>query len=582
MGVVGVLVVAVVWVVVGLGVGLWMVRRGHDPRWAVIAVALGPLFVPIALERVERRPRLAAGPEGSLDRQGGARVLVGLDGSPESRRALERARSLLGPGCGQLVLAEVVWQDATEDADRADISAAERRLSAAAAGLGRDGADGGHGADGVRVSREVLTGPPGEALLVFAEEQGVDLVVVGRRGHGLSRALLGSTSAHLVHRSRVPVLVVGHDARSGGGLPVTPGSTAPAPRLVVGDDGSAAADVVWLWVSNHRWPGWRISVVTARPPAAGPPVGAERAAPHPWDPPSPRAYPGDAGDVVAVEHLLAEADPRLALDSCADAALVAVGPRGRGVLKHLHVGSTTEWLVGAHRPLAPVVVVRSARPTARVLLCTDGSAHARSALEALRALPWLADCRVRVLGVDDGRHDGRHEGEATVEAAVEEAAARLREDGVARVEPDVLDAVRHTATLDVRAVVLGTVADQAPDLVAVGARGTGGIRGLLVGSVATAVVHHAPCSVLVARAAGPASVRRMAGALEGIRIVDFSRVLAGPYATMLLADLGAEVVKVEPPAGGWPARRPYADLGAQQLGLGFCARNSDKRLITST
>lgn len=39
------------------------------------------------------------------------------------------------------------------------------------------------------------------------------------------------------------------------------------------------------------------------------------------------------------------------------------------------------------------------------------------------------------------------------------------------------------------------------------------------------------------------------GPLAGILVADFSRVLAGPYATMLLADLGAEVVKVEGPAG---------------------------------
>ena len=41
-----------------------------------------------------------------------------------------------------------------------------------------------------------------------------------------------------------------------------------------------------------------------------------------------------------------------------------------------------------------------------------------------------------------------------------------------------------------------------------------------------------------------------AGALDGVVIADFSRVLAGPYATMLLADFGAEVVKVERPVGG--------------------------------
>lgn len=41
----------------------------------------------------------------------------------------------------------------------------------------------------------------------------------------------------------------------------------------------------------------------------------------------------------------------------------------------------------------------------------------------------------------------------------------------------------------------------------------------------------------------------MAGPLDGVLVADFSRILAGPYATMLLADMGAEVVKVEGPKG---------------------------------
>src|SRR5260370_19926772 len=42
---------------------------------------------------------------------------------------------------------------------------------------------------------------------------------------------------------------------------------------------------------------------------------------------------------------------------------------------------------------------------------------------------------------------------------------------------------------------------------------------------------------------------RGAGPLDGLLIADFSRVLAGPYCTMLLGDLGATVIKVESPAG---------------------------------
>ena len=44
------------------------------------------------------------------------------------------------------------------------------------------------------------------------------------------------------------------------------------------------------------------------------------------------------------------------------------------------------------------------------------------------------------------------------------------------------------------------------------------------------------------------------GPLSGILVIDLSRILAGPYCTLLMTEMGARVIKVEPPKGGDDAR----------------------------
>ena len=71
----------------------------------------------------------------------------------------------------------------------------------------------------------------------------------------------------------------------------------------------------------------------------------------------------------------------------------------------------------------------------------------------------------------------------------------------------------------------------------------------------------------------------MTGALDGIVVADFSRVLAGPYATMLLADLGATVVKVERPGSGDDTRAWGPPFSADGQSTYFQSVNRNKASI---
>ena len=69
--------------------------------------------------------------------------------------------------------------------------------------------------------------------------------------------------------------------------------------------------------------------------------------------------------------------------------------------------------------------------------------------------------------------------------------------------------------------------------------------------------------------------------LDGIRVIGLEQYMSGPYCTMLLADAGAEVIKIERPGSGDPRRSipPFAEHGDAKKAAGFMAYNRNKKSL---
>ncbi len=74
----------------------------------------------------------------------------------------------------------------------------------------------------------------------------------------------------------------------------------------------------------------------------------------------------------------------------------------------------------------------------------------------------------------------------------------------------------------------------------------------------------------------------MSKIFEGVRVLDMTNVLAGPFSTELLALCGADVIKIENPSGGDLARKlgNVTQLNAELMGTSFLAQNANKKSIT--
>ena len=130
-------------------------------------------------------------------------IVLGYDGSEGAERAARLASAMARQNQARIVVVNVFHWSYSLDAmgERADQAAdeAEAIVEGIVSRLQEEG---------IEASSEVVDGQAGEVLLRSAFAHEADLIVVGRRGHGLvSSLLLGSTSEYVVRRAAVPVLV---------------------------------------------------------------------------------------------------------------------------------------------------------------------------------------------------------------------------------------------------------------------------------------------------------------------------------------------------------------------------------------
>ena len=286
-------------------------------------------------------------------------------------------------------------------------------------------------------------------------------------------------------------------------------------RIVVGIDGSALSKAALRWALAealrraatvevvHAWSPPTIAF-TPYASTAVPVVGAEdveAAAARAMT--RTMAEVADVAEGVDVTTSIERGNAAEVLATKAKgASMLVVGSHGHGGFAGMLLGSTSTQLL--HHAPGPVVVVNSStlQPSGRIVVGVDGSAPS---IEALR---WaLEEARLRRVGVDVV-HGWQYPGvlffgETMVIAAddVAEGAADVLQQTMAAVADEVGD-------LDVRTFVerghpVGVLAEHAKDaaLVVVGSRGRGGFTGLLLGSVSSEVVHHAPCPAVVVRTA---------------------------------------------------------------------------------
>ena len=139
-------------------------------------------------------------------------IVAGFDGSPASRAAVSLAVQRAQPG-GRVVIVHAFEEPVTRYGGPNHQALLDRGLDHAQELLAHI-AEEVPGLASLDWDTEVLAGPPARALASVADVEHASEIVIGTRGFGRARALLGSVAHDLIHRARCPVTVIPQRALS--------------------------------------------------------------------------------------------------------------------------------------------------------------------------------------------------------------------------------------------------------------------------------------------------------------------------------------------------------------------------------
>ena len=289
-------------------------------------------------------------------------------------------------------------------------------------------------------------------------------------------------------------------------------------KIVVGVDGSAQALAAARWVVQLPLSSAHEVVVAS---VAAPPVFigawgyvhtgssarlldmAWKAAQHSARRAAEQAVGEFTGLPCPVHVVIREGHPIEALRRVVEelgADLLVVGPHGRGRLESILLGSVSQSLLHV-MPTSILVAREPARAPERILLAVDGSPHSLAAARFLARFPLPAGARIDVLTVVAGSFDGFPEqGGVDFRDLVtfeRRRAAEVIGEAVAALEAGGRTGQPAIRDGDPKREILAVAREHESDLIVMGARGVGGFRGLVLGSVSRAVSKAAPCATLV-------------------------------------------------------------------------------------